>query len=186
MGIPLGQLSPRATSSDPTDLLLECHERIRMAMRQAEAIVAAADGDPGIAPTAASVHRYFSVALPLHAADEDESLAPRLWETGLPERLLDVVAAITPQHVAIDAVLARLLPAWERLAKEPQALADLRTSLQRDTAQLDALWVEHLDLEERVVFPLIGDRLAPAVRADIVREMRDRRGVRSVHPTATA
>src|SRR5574341_1715069 len=65
--------------SDAVDLLLECHQRIRsflgLALRLGEAWAA----EPAeVADAAARVHRYFALALPLHAQDEDQSIAPRL------------------------------------------------------------------------------------------------------------
>src|SRR5262245_25640445 len=63
--------------SDVVDRLLECHERIRnfcaLACRLAE-------GPPSeqAREAAAQLVRYFTVALPLHVADEEESIRPRL------------------------------------------------------------------------------------------------------------
>ncbi len=175
MPIPLGGLSSRATSSEPDDLLRECHERIRQHMRGAVALAAAREGDAAIAPTAAGVHRYFAVALPLHSQDEDESIGPRLAAAVVQPAYAQSVRNMTGQHVAIHAVLDRLLPMWDRLAHDPAALGALRDTLADDTRRLDALWGEHLALEERVVFPLIARMLDAATRATIVREMRARR-----------
>src|SRR4051812_30710357 len=75
----LKQIGERRPAGEPLlAALLDCHSRIRrfstLAIRLAEA-----DAPPNeIAETAAAVHRYFTVALPLHAADEDLSIAPRL------------------------------------------------------------------------------------------------------------
>ncbi len=147
-------------------------------MRGAAALAAAPADDPAVAATAQAVHRYFAVALPLHARDEDESVGPRLAVTGLPPAYDRAVRDMTAQHTDIDAVLARLLPAWQRLAAEPSALADMRAALAGDTLALDKLWAIHLDMEERVVFPLIAERLDTNTRAEIVGEMRQRRAVR--------
>lgn len=173
--IPIGGLSSRAASSEPSEMLRECHDRIRQHMRGAIALGTVAAGDPAIAPTAAALHRYFSVALPLHSQDEDESVGPRLAATGLPRVIARAVADMTAQHADIDAVLARLVPAWLRLSRDPSALDQCREALVRDTLQLDALWAVHLDLEERVIFPLIPVRLDAGTRAAIAVEMRQRR-----------
>ncbi len=175
MPIPIGRLSSRATSSDPAELLHECHDRIRQHMRGASALAGAAADDPAIAPTAQAVHRYFRIALPLHAQDEDVSVGPRLADTGLPDSYHQAVADMTAQHADIDAVLDRLLPAWRRLVEEPSALDSIRETLTADTAALEALWRIHLEMEEQIVFPLIAQRLDESTRATIVSEMRDRR-----------
>ena len=176
MPIALGRISQRSSSSEPAELLLECHDRIRQHMRGAVALSTVSADDPAVAATAEAVHRYFSVALPLHSEDEDESVGPRLRATPLTADAASAVAAMTAQHADIDAALARLLPMWARLASEPASLAGMREALARDTAQFDALWAVHLDLEEHIVFPLVTARLDEATRADIVREMRARRG----------
>src|SRR5512138_2428637 len=75
----LTRLGPPPPGGDVVDALLDCHQRIReftsLAVR-----LAGARGlpDEEIRDAAARVHRYFSVALPLHARDEEESLLPRL------------------------------------------------------------------------------------------------------------
>lgn len=176
MPIPLGRIPARATSSDPAELLTECHERIRQHMRGATALASATDGDMAIAATAQAVHRYFTVALPLHAQDEDESVGPRLAATDLDGDTRRAVANMTAQHEDIDAVLARLVPAWAQLSERPSALGSIRETLASDTAALADLWRIHLDLEERIVFPLIGRQLDAAAREAIVAEMRSRRG----------
>ena len=59
----LGKIGRSAAPADAVALLLECHGRIRaflaMARRVGEAI---------------QVHRNFTLALPLHARDEEESI----------------------------------------------------------------------------------------------------------------
>ena len=75
----LTRLGRGAGAADAVGLLLDCHERIRAFTAMASRL--AAPGDPGpdaIRDAAARVHRYFAEALPLHAQDEEESLAPRL------------------------------------------------------------------------------------------------------------
>ena len=61
------------------DLLLGCHARIRhftaVAVKLAHALAATSDE---IRQAAEVVHRYYSVSLPLHEADEDQTLRPRL------------------------------------------------------------------------------------------------------------
>ena len=78
---------PDPISEDAVDLLLSCHYRIRhftaLAARLAEATAAPPDQ---IEQTAASVARYFRIALPLHKADEDGSIYPRLCQAAPQDR----------------------------------------------------------------------------------------------------
>ena len=68
----LTKLGKPAAPGDAVDLLLECHQRIRAFLDLADRL-----GPPGpdpaqaVADAAARVHRYFTLALPLHARDEE-------------------------------------------------------------------------------------------------------------------
>src|SRR5215468_1101653 len=65
--------------ADVVDLLIECHERIRSFIAPAGR-VANADRPSAVEvrEVARRITRYFSEALPLHVADEEESIMPRL------------------------------------------------------------------------------------------------------------
>lgn len=161
---------------DAVDLLLACHDRIRnftgIALRLADAEGAGADA---ISNAAEAVHRYYSIALPLHEADENESVYPRLERrlTEAGERAS--LRSMVDQHGPIDAVVARLIPVWSDIKDHPEKLAGHVTSMRADAQQLQDLWTEHLALEEKIVFPLIRDRLTPEDLRDIHLEMKQRR-----------
>ncbi len=167
--------SDRTTAEGPAELLLACHQRIRdftaLAARLASSEPApeAAAGD-----VAARVHRYYAVALPLHQADEEESIAPRLTPLAA-EPLLEAIDAMKRQHIALDDVAAVLLPLWEAVAREPRRRADLREKMDREVGRIQVLWAEHLALEEQLVFPAVMQLLEPSVRDVIAAEMRARR-----------
>lgn len=70
----------RATGpEDLVDLLGECHERIRRFVAMARQ-AGSRQGVPAdqIAQACIHVERYFTQALPLHVADEEQSIEPRL------------------------------------------------------------------------------------------------------------
>jgi hemerythrin-like domain-containing protein len=163
---------------DAVDMLLACHDRIRnftgIAVRLADADGA---GAAAIANAAEAVHRYYAVALPLHEADENDSVYPRLRArlTDAAERAS--VQSMVDQHGPIDEVIARLLPVWDELKSNPERLATHAASMRVDAERLQSLWTEHLALEEKIVFPLIRKRLVPEELSDIHREMKVRRGV---------
>src|ERR1035438_3218069 len=79
----LNQINPltsdKPKTEDAVDLLTGCHQRIRhftgVAIKLAHAQGAAPDE---IRQAAGGVHRYYSVSLPLHEADEDQTLQSRL------------------------------------------------------------------------------------------------------------
>ena len=88
-----GQVGP----DDPVDLLLACHMRIRHFGQLASALPGAQEaGAADVIDAAQRLHRYFTVALPLHVADEDESVRPRLDAHAPPPGLRDAMEAMTP------------------------------------------------------------------------------------------
>ena len=83
--------------SDIVDLLLECHERIRtfvgLAGRLANTKQPSVDE---VRDAATRVARYFSEALPLHVADEEQSILPRL--SGRDSELDKALNSMREQH----------------------------------------------------------------------------------------
>jgi hemerythrin-like domain-containing protein len=120
------------------------------------------------------VHRYFTVAFPLHVADEDESLASRLRLASPPPEVLEAVDTMSREHGPIEALVAELVPAWSTVAEDPGRHRELAASL-APARRLAELLGTHLAAEERWIFPAIRTHLAPEVRAAIHEEMRRRR-----------
>ena len=162
------------SSGEPAPLLLACHERIRTNVALSLRLgVAAGAPEPHVAEAAAAVRRYFGVALALHEADEELTLAPRLRAGGGAE-LADALDAMAAEHVRLHVILAALDPLWGRLVARPDELASTSAALLEGSRQLDALFRVHLEMEERVVFPATLALSAPD-RAAIANEMRERR-----------
>ncbi|HVY60409.1 MAG TPA: hemerythrin domain-containing protein [Planctomycetota bacterium] len=178
MLIGLGRRQKHAGAEDAVDMLLACHERIRSFTALA-AKLARSPGAPAaeVADAAARVHRYFTVALPLHEADEDRSLRPRLEAARLAPAVIDAAFAMTEQHRVIDEEVATLVALCERLVREPSAIASVAPDLGRSAGRLEMLFEMHLELEERTIFPAIRGGLPPEARASLLAEMRERRGL---------
>lgn len=159
------------------ELLLGCHQRIRhftaMARRLAESPATPLDE---VCDAADSIHRYFCVALPLHEADENESIDPRLQAAGHSE-LAQVSDEMVRQHRQINVVLRQLLPLWDALCREPEKLPRFVPRLLQLVTELEQLWDVHLRLEEEIVFPAIERTLSRAQVSEILREMKERRGM---------
>lgn len=162
-------------SEDAASMLLGCHQRIRhftqVALRLAE--------NPSDAPSertsaAHAVLRYYTEALPLHEADENESLHPRL-QAVLPKGVLaEANNTMVEQHAEIDALVATLIPAWRNLERNP---AQQDASLLPQTQRLQELWTSHLRLEEEQVIPAMQHYLPAAALRTIEAEMRARRKI---------
>lgn len=175
----LNQISPLKSSApkteDAVDLLTGCHDRIRhftgAAVRLAHAQGATADD---ISQTAARVHRYYTVSLPLHEADEEDTLRPRLGAIA-DEKMSHALAAMHEQHQAIDELLERLLPLLVLVESKPGNLQAVAGEMCSITKALDEIFRAHLEMEEAVIFPAIRVALPESVRGEMLREMRARR-----------
>ena len=177
----LNQISLAKSESkteDAVDLLTGCHDRIRhftgVAVKLAHAQGAAPDE---IRQAAAGVHRYYTVSLPLHEADEEETLRPRM--EAMPDgKLRHALLAMGDQHMAIDELLEGLFPLLVMVRNNPDALAAAGAEMCAITKALDEMFRAHLQMEEEVIFPAIRGGLADTTQAEMLREMQDRRAQR--------
>lgn len=158
----------------PLPMLMHCHRNIRRFTEGLERLALAEElGEPACVDAARSCARYFREALPLHAEDEDLSVAPRL--DGLPLRPDEVAARwrMFTQHQEIEALCAELLPMLQAIGdRQPVDRMGL-LGLARELGELQR---SHLELEETVLFPRI-EELPTEVQAEIAHEMRERRGI---------
>lgn len=168
--------SRKMEEEDAISLLLGCHDRIRHFTEVARKLTdhpeaPAADR----AGAAGNVLRYYTVALPLHEADENESIYPRLKKT-LPEgALADANQQMLEQHAGIDALIAELVPMWQAVKSHPEDQAQINAALADRVLRLERLWNVHLALEENQVVPAMRRYLTPDDLDVIKQEMRERR-----------
>lgn len=167
IGIRIGARREALAEGDVTGRLRDCHQRIRAFLEEAAAISAEGELDrERRAVSAAAVERYFRVALPLHEADEDASIAPRLLDGA------GIVVALVAEHSELDRRIDRLLGDWSVWAHggEVDDLGAHRARL----AEVRAMMEAHLAREEAQVFPRI-DALPHEERLAIVEEIDARR-----------
>ena len=175
----LNQIIARRPANQPAedalDLLLGCHERIRHFTATAAKLAHAQSASSyEIRQAAAGVYRYYSISLPLHEADEEVTLRPRLDAVG-DGRVRHALAAMHDQHLAIDELIERLLPLLQLLERNPAALQEAGGEMCAITKALDEVFGAHLQLEEEVIFPAIRDKLSEQVRSEMLAEMQNRR-----------
>lgn len=175
------QISNRPAVEGPRgalDMLLDCHGRIRrfsaLSTRLATTQAPAAE----LREAAAQVHRYFTVALPLHVADEDGSLRTHVLSTSPAQALVDALNTMTREHVELEALLAECAPQWKAIELEPARQADVGPSLAARSTRLEELFRIHLLGEEETLFPLLRQHLSPELDATLVGEFRARRETR--------
>lgn len=163
----------KVATSDLVDALAECHERIRRFVALGHEIAARTDATADLIVEACDdVERYFRVALPLHIADEEESILPRL--RGRLREVDDALSRMAADHRDHKTALAALFEALTAVRNAPSDLA-LRATLGEAARVVDVEFREHLALEERVIFPAIRELLSGAERAAIQAEARARR-----------
>jgi hemerythrin-like domain-containing protein len=116
--------------------------------------------------------RYFDLAAPHHHEDEERHVLPRLRECGhaaLAERVLREHAVMAVAWADVRGVLQGI-----ELGRRPVDAA----AVARHWLAFAALYREHIELEERDVFPLAREHTgADGLRA-MADEMARRRGAR--------
>lgn len=163
----IGQRPP--TKETPASLVLDCHQRIRSFTQLSVRLAEADAPESELAEAAARVHRYFTVALPLHVADEEESIAPRLLLVA--SQVADAIERMEREHLEHVDLLARLISAWAALKRGARPPSELSANARQLQAALDA----HLEAEERIIVPALAALPETDARA-ILQEMRRRRG----------
>lgn len=170
--------TPRPSNQPPEDaleLLIGCHQRIRHFTATAVKLAHAQGAEPQeIRQAAAGVYRYYSVSLPLHEADEEDTLRPRL-DAVADERVRHALIAMHDQHQAIDELIERLLPLLLLVERNPGALPEVGDEMCSITKALEEVFGAHLQLEEDAIFPAIREVLPESVRAEVLAEMQQRR-----------
>lgn len=169
-----------ATDGGVLELLVDCHTRIRHFCALARR-VADGQGAPAaeIGDAALRVHRYFDEALPLHAADEEQSILPRLrGREPEVDRELDAMVAEHREQEDANGALARVVALTATLAQDPARLPALAGPLREAADALTQHFEGHLQREERVIFPAIRRHVDPALDARLVGEVRARRGAK--------
>ncbi len=174
----LNQIAPTKPPSKPGDavaLLTSCHDRIRhftsVAVKLAHTQGAT---DEEIRQAAEAVYRYYSVSLPLHEADEEQTLNPRLSQAG-DERVRHALIAMSDQHQAIGELIERLLPLLVLVKNDPEMIGEVGGEMCSITKGLDRIFCAHLQMEEEVIFPAIRSSVSDSACDDMLREMQARR-----------
>jgi iron-sulfur cluster repair protein YtfE (RIC family) len=167
--------TPKTAGDGVRELLLGCHQRIlhftAVAVKLAHAQGATLDE---VRSAAYAVFRYYSVSLPLHEADEEQTLLPRLSAAG-DQKVSHALLAMHDQHMAIDDLLERLLPLLTMVSNSPELIGETGAEMCSITHALDQLFRAHLQMEEEVIFPAVEQLLSQEQRAHMLREMRERR-----------
>ncbi len=163
-------------ADDPFALLGACHERIRsfsaLALRMLHARGAAPED---VADAAGRVHLYFTVGLPLHAADEDAELTELIQSLVPPDPVSRALDAMQREHREIEAWLEVLAPTWAGLATGALDVEGVRAATLPPTEALARLFDRHLLNEESVIFEFGRENLDADALAALTGGIRARR-----------
>lgn len=179
------QIGDKARSfSNPTGLLSDCHRRIEMFLRVLDRIAVIIDrpltkDDRSSLETAL---RYFREAAPMHTADEEESLFPRLRQMFHPdvESAIERLTPLEEDHRQAAIMHARVEELGQRCLREGKLSSAEAEVFGRTVADLMSIYTEHISLEDNLVFPLAAKLLSDTDKAAIAEEMATRRNIGSV------
>ena len=153
-------------------MLVTCHARLRHFSELALALATRRDLETAqIVDASHRLLRYFKVALPLHEADEEQSLMPALAAIATPAQR-EAIDQMCDQHGLLHDVLAELFPKWETMEAAPREIDGAVSA--PEARRLAAILDVHLALEESTIFP-IAKQLPDAERKRLFAEMRGRR-----------
>jgi len=176
MGIQIGA-KPDAGFDNPLGMLKDCHRRIEHFLEILCVVAGRAKGRAMTAEESSAIQAaldYFHSGGPRHNADEEESLFPRMRAAGLADELPEI-GGLVHDHRNAEQIHARvdaLYSAWianGRLSDEQHA------GLAAATGKLKELYTQHIEIEEKRVFPRAARMLDPQAIATMGQEFKDRR-----------
>ena len=176
MGIQIGA-KPDSGFDDPIGMLKDCHRRIE---RFLQILWKVADRAHGRALTGEEIDavqsalQYFRTGGRRHTADEEESLFPRLRTASYAENFEELGALENDHRTAnyLHQAVDTLYSAW---IISGQLNPDDEQRLRSGTEELNHLYREHIQVEEKIVFPRAAEMLDSRTIATIGLEFHVRR-----------
>jgi hemerythrin-like domain-containing protein len=156
---------PEALLADPIAFLAAEHGRQRVLLGHLERL-ARQPASPARGAIARALAAWFACELPLHRADEETSLYPRLGPEVAP-----ALALVRAEEAALDAVRRALRSDLAHMATGHRPAPGFAERATRFAAAYRRCMAE----EEEGVFPVAQATLGAACRATIAREMAARR-----------
>jgi iron-sulfur cluster repair protein YtfE (RIC family) len=156
---------------DAFAILHDCHEHILERLGRLETLGRELDGAPALEErhlaVLADVLTFLDTAVPIHSADEEQTLFPRLREAmaSLPGRTpMDCLEQEHVQHQSLLIALKRAVVKRDVVATAQAALSIVKE------------YREHISKEEQVLFPWARETLTDRVVVEaMTQQMRQRR-----------
>jgi hemerythrin-like domain-containing protein len=169
------------TFDDPLGMLRACHRRIERALDVTERIVALEAEGPLDERARLALSRtlhYFRIGVPRHAADEEESLFPRLGSAGEIGGAANTPDYLAAEHEVLDAAHRELDElGQELLANGRFSSGENRGRFGLLVQRLRCIYREHIRVEDDELFPTAAQALDPAALEAIGAEMAARRNI---------
>ncbi len=177
-----GHSAPAAGFEAPFEMLATCHERVeRMLTLQARLQQHLLDKgcDESARQAARDVMRYFDVAAPLHHQDEELHVFPPLL-AGQNAALRKLVARLIQDHRQMELAWTEARRTLAAIAESPQSgWVPLTAARSGALNQFAAMYRQHLDGEDSMVYSAAQATLSPAAVQAMSEDMMQRRGVPS-------
>ncbi|WP_298825819.1 hemerythrin domain-containing protein [uncultured Piscinibacter sp.] len=168
--------SPGVGFEQPFEMLVACHDRVRRSLALLGRLLDHVERhghDAKSRSAARDVLRYFELAAPHHHEDEERHVFPRLLAGG-DAALVQAVRRLRADHERLAALWARLRPVLQAWAGDTAAGA-AGAAFRDDARAFQALYDEHIPLEERLVFPAARSMCDETALAAMGGEMQSRR-----------
>ena len=190
MPIVIGQ-APSSDFNDPLGLMQDCHRRIERFLQVLTTVANRRHGKELTDEEREGLQtalRYFQKAGPLHNADEESSLFPRVRASGSPdaeaallrmEQLEAEHRVTTAWHEEVDALGTQWLQNGTLGRVESERLSSL-------LEKLGSTYRNHISLEENEVFPIAAACLPDEAIAAVGQEMAGRRDIDSLPLSSTS
>jgi hemerythrin-like domain-containing protein len=180
---------PESDFTDPIGVLGACHSRIVRFLRVLTQLAIPQRGGPLSAEELALLStslRYFRESAPMHTADEEESLFPRLsrLDSDDVEPILAHIDSLEQDHECADQSHAEVDRLGRLLVADGQLSPQDASRFRELVGQLEMLYRHHIGIEDTEVFPFAARVLTAADLQAMSDEMSARRGLgQAVRPS---
>ena len=179
IGLP-GHRAPAVGLEAPFEMLVACHERVQRSldlMARLQEHLTDKGLDDSVRSAARDVMRYFDLAAPLHHQDEELHVFPPLL-AGPDTAVHAVVHKLIQDHRQMEQAWALARSVLQGIVDADASTRFMLTPMQ--TAHLDqfaSLYGQHIQDEERTVYPVAKAVTTPATLQAMSQDMMRRRDV---------
>jgi hemerythrin-like domain-containing protein len=176
MAIQIGA-KPDSGFDDPIGMLKDCHRRIERFLQVLWVVVNRAQNralaDEEVTAVQSAL-QYFRVGGLRHTADEEESLFPRLRATSATDTLAEL-GELESDHRQANELHAMVDASYSEWIAAGHLSPEDELRLRSGTELLKHLYEEHIQIEEKTVFPCATQMLDSQTIAAIGQEFQARR-----------